>query len=140
MAVETSPPPLDKANRPIGLLVGDLMSDAAELVRKEIQLAKAELAEKASLLGSGAASLAIGALVTFAGLLVLLDAAVYGLADLLGDAPAWLSPLIVGVVVLGVGMALLLKGRADLKPENLAPRRSLESMRRNAEMVKEQLR
>lgn len=135
-----TPPPLSpKEDRPLGSLLGDLMGDVTELVRKEIQLAKAELSEKASQAIAGVASLAIGGLVAFAGLLVLLDAAVYGLAELLGNVPLWASALIVGVVVLGIGMVLLLKGRANLSVENLAPRRTVEAMRQNAETIKEQV-
>lgn len=136
----TSPPPAPKEDRPLGSLVGDLMGDLTELVRKEIQLAKAELAEKASQVTSGAASLAIGGLVAFAGLLVLLDAAAYGLSALVEDLPLWASCLIVGVVVLGLGVALLLRGRSHLKAENLAPRRTVDSLRQDAEMIKEQVR
>jgi hypothetical protein len=133
------PPPVPKEDRPLGSLIGDLMSDLAELVSKEIQLAKAEASEKFSQATAGAASLAIGGLVAFAGLLVLLDAAVYGLAALFEGLPFWASALIVGVVVLGVGMALLLKGRSNLKAENLAPRRTAASLRQDAEMIKEQV-
>ena len=135
----TPPPTVPKDDRPLGSLLGDLMGDLAELVSKEIQLAKAELAEKASQAATGAASLAVGGLVAFAGLLVLLDAAVYGVAALLGDAPLWASALIVGVVVLGVGMVLLMRGRSNLRAENLTPRRTVESLRQDAEMIKEQV-
>jgi hypothetical protein len=135
----TPPPPVPKEDRPLGSLLGDLMGDLAELVSKEIQLAKAELAEKVSLATAGAASLAIGGLVAFAGLLVLLDAAVYGLTALFEGLPLWASALIVGVVVIGVGMVLLLKGRSNLRAENLAPRRTVESLRQDAEMIKEQV-
>ena len=57
-----------------------------ELVRKGLELARAEANEAASRVLSGATALVVGALVAFAGLLVLLDAAVYGLADLMGGA------------------------------------------------------
>lgn len=132
-------PPAPKEDRPLGSLLSDLMGDLAELVSKEIQLAKAEASEKVSQLGHGVAALAAGALVAFAGLLVLLDAAVYGLAAALEDAPLWLSPLIVGVVVLGVGVALLLRGRSSVRPDNLAPKRTVESLRQDAELIREQM-
>jgi hypothetical protein len=135
----TYTPPTPKEDRPLGSLLGDLMGDVTELVRKEIQLAKAELSEKTSQAIAGVTSLAIGGLIAFAGLLVLLDAAVYGLAELLGNVPLWASALVVGVVVLGAGMVLLLKGRANLSAENLAPRRTVEAMRQNAETIKEQV-
>ena len=135
-----TPPPLaPKEDRPLGSLLGDLMADVTELVSKEIQLAKAELSEKVSQATAGVTSLAIGGLVAFAGLLVLLDAAVYGVAALLGDAPLWAAALIVGVVVLGIGMVLLLKGRSNLSAENLAPKRTVEAMRQNAETIREQV-
>jgi hypothetical protein len=135
-----TPPPLaPKEDRPLGSLLGDLMADLTELVSKEIQLAKAELSEKVSQATAGVTSLAIGGLVAFAGLLVLLDAAVYGVAALLGDAPLWAAALIVGVVVLGIGMVLLLKGRSNLSAENLAPKRTVEAMRQNVETIREQV-
>jgi drug/metabolite transporter (DMT)-like permease len=135
-----TPPPLaPKEDRPLGSLLGDLMADVTELVSKEIQLAKAELSEKVSQATAGVTSLAVGGLVAFAGLLVLLDAAVYGVAALLGDAPLWAAALIVGVVVLGIGMVLLLKGRSNLSAENLAPKRTVEAMRQNAETIREQV-
>ncbi len=135
-----TPPPLaPKEDRPLGSLLGDLMADLTELVSKEIQLAKAELSEKVSQATAGVTSLAVGGLVAFAGLLVLLDAAVYGVAALLGDAPLWAAALIVGVVVLGIGMVLLLKGRSNLSAENLAPKRTVEAMRQNVETIREQV-
>lgn len=138
--VAPTPPP-ERADRPLGELLGQLMSDLAQLVQKEIQLAKAEASEKFSQVTGGAASLAIGGLVAFAGLLALLDAAIYGLADLLGDdAPLWLSALIVGLIVGGIGMVLLLRGRSHLKPENLSPRRTTESLRQDVELIKDHVR
>lgn len=133
-------PPEPRADKPIGELLGQLMSDLAQLVQKEIQLAKAEASEKFSQVTGGAVSLGVGGLIAFAGLLVVLDAAVYGLAELMGDAPLWLSALIVGVVVLGVGMVLLQRGRSNLKPENLSPRRSTESLRQDVELIKDHVR
>lgn len=135
----TSPPPTPKEDRPLGSLVGDLMSDLAELVSKEIQLAKAELAEKVSQATTGAASLAVGGLVAFAGFLVLLHAAAYGLSALVEDLPLWASSLIVGAVVLGLGVALLLRGRSHLKAGNLTPHRTVDSLRQDAKMIREQV-
>lgn len=135
-----TPPSTAKEDRPLGALLSDLMSDLAELVSKEIQLAKAEASEKFSLAISGVVSLAVGGLVAFAGMLVLLDAAVYALALAFEGAPLWVSPLIVGALVLAIGLVLLLRGRASLKSENLAPRRTVESIRQDAEMIREQVR
>ena len=64
-------------------LFSDLWRETSALFRAEAELAKAELSEKVSQATAGVTSLAIGGLVAFAGLLVLLDAAVYGVTALL---------------------------------------------------------
>jgi len=128
-----------KDDRPLAGLLADLMSDLAELVQKEIQLARAELSEKLGQAGAGVVIVATGGLVAFAGLLVLLDAAVLGLAEALRQSPPWLPSLLVGVATLAIGAALLLHGKSKLKPENFTPRRMVESLRQDAEMIKEQV-
>jgi len=134
-----APPSPAKDDRPLTGLLADLMSDLAELVQKEIQLARAELSEKLGQAGGGVAVIAAGGLVAFAGVLVLLDAAVLGLAEALGHAPPWLPSLLVGAATLALGAGLLLRGRSKLKPTNLTPRRMVESLRQDAEMIKEQV-
>lgn len=129
-------------DRSIGTLVSDLFHKSALLVRKEIQLGKAELNEKVSQVGSGVGALAVGGAIAFAGLLVLLDAAVLGLATVWTTAQLnpWLAPLVIGGVVALIGLILLAKGRKNLQPHNLTPDRTMESMRRDKEMVKEHTR
>jgi hypothetical protein len=70
--------------RSIPALFREVVRDAYDLVRQEIALAKAEAAEKVSAVENGIAALAIGGAVAFAGLLVLLDAAVFALGNALG--------------------------------------------------------
>jgi uncharacterized protein (DUF2062 family) len=82
----------------------------------------------------------VGGLVAFAGLLELLDAAVYALAAAFEQWPPWLPSLLVGLVVAGAGLALLMRGKNRLRPRNLAPRRTVESLRQNAELIKEQVK
>ncbi|HEX6143487.1 MAG TPA: phage holin family protein [Geminicoccaceae bacterium] len=126
--------------RSIGQLLRDLASESADLVRGEIALAKAELTEKAAQAAGGVGMLVAGSLVAFAGLLVLLDAAVYGLARLLGteSLPA-LAALIVGAVTIALGGLLVHRGRTSLKPRNLAPARTAQSLERDRQFVKEQM-
>lgn len=128
--------------RSVGSLISDLFQKSALLVRKEIQLGKAEMNEKVSQIGSGVGSLAVGGAVAFAGFLVLLAAAVLGLAAVWEPARTypWLSPLIIGGVVALIGLIMVAKGRKNLQPHNLAPRRTVESVRRDQEFVKEHTR
>lgn len=129
-----------KDQRTLPMLIGDLMRDAVVLVRQEIQLAKAEAAEKVSVIGSAIAAMAVGGLVLFAGFLVLLDAAVYFIAEqFAGTVPLWLSALLVGTGVTIIGLVLVLKARAALTAENLTPERTVRSLAQDADMLKENL-
>ena len=118
-------------------LFGDLTNSVSTLFRKEIELARAEASEKIGQAGLAVGSIAGGAILALAALIVLLQALVIALAEL-GLAPA-LSSLIVGGVVAIIAFALIYKGLNDLKAANLAPTRTVDSLRRDAHMVKEQV-
>jgi hypothetical protein len=136
----TSPNPHPEARSLAGLFA-DLWRNTSLLFREEAELAKAEISEKVSQVGTGIAALAVGGAIVFSGFLVLLAAAVNGLALVLQTEHAvWLAPLIVGVVVLIAGLAILAKGRSDLKTSNLKPSRTAQSLRRDSELAKEHLR
>jgi hypothetical protein len=121
----------------VGSLFAALAREASRLIRQEMALARTEMIERLGQAGAGAASLALGGLVLFAGLLGLMAAAVLALALVL---PAWAAALIVGGIVFLAGIALLLKGRHDLAARNLVPRRTVRSLREDAAWAKEQMR
>lgn len=125
-----------KQERSLMELFTALTQNTSELVRQEVALAKAEASEKISQAGSAVASLAVGGLLAFAGLLILLQALVVGLAEFM---EGWLASLIVGGLVALIGIGLLQAGRSALKAQNLSPRRTTESLRRDKDMVKEQM-
>jgi hypothetical protein len=125
-------------DRSLKELFGDLTHSVTTLFRKEIELARAETSEKVSQVAFAAGSLAAGAILALAALIVLLQALAIALTEL-GLAPA-LSALIVGGVVAIVAFGLIYKGMNDLKAKSLAPTRTVESLRQDAHMVKEQAR
>ena len=125
-----------RANRSLAGLFADLARDMTGLVRTELELVKAEMSEKAGQAAGGAAFLAVGGFVAFAGLLVLLACAVLALALVVQP---WLAALIVGVVVIGVGVALMLVGRNRLRPANLQPNRTMETLREDKDWARSQL-
>ena len=131
---------LGRDDRSLGTLLTQLTNDSSALVRQEIELAKAEMSEKATQLGLAIAALVAGGLVFFGGFLVLLDAAVFGLGKVLEPygLPA-LAALIVAVATMVVGIVILMIGRNNLKVANLAPSRTAQSLRRDKDMVKEQM-
>lgn len=123
----------------VGLL-SDLFRETSTLVHEEAQLAKAEISEKVSQIGTGVAAIGAGGAILFAGFIVLLFAAVNALALFLPpDHAAWLAPLIIGLVVMIVGYIALAQGRREFKAESLKPSRSMESLRRDTQLVKEHL-
>jgi xanthine/uracil permease len=98
------------------------------------------MSEKADQAISGAALIVAGGAVIFAGFLALLVAATNALVMWLPPEHAsWLAPLIVGAVVLVIGFIALASGRSELKARNLAPTRTLRSLRRDGRIVKEHL-
>jgi hypothetical protein len=127
----------NKEDRPIASLLSNLAVELTTLMRQELQLFKTEISEKLSRMGYGIALLGIGGALAFAGLLFLLEAMVRGLGYIM---PLWLSALLVGGLVLIVGGILALKGKNNLTAENLAPERTVESLRRDKDLAKEQIR
>ncbi len=132
---------VDRNDKSLAALFSDLTRDTVELVRQELALARAELSQKVSTAQGALASMAVGAAVILAGLFLLLQAIVQGLAQVLPpDMAPWLSPLIVGAVVAAIGWAMLNAGKAKLDPDNLVPQRTMDSLRRDKAVVQEKSR
>ncbi len=124
-------------DRSLGELFSTLAQDTSTLVRKEVQLAKTEMSQKASRVGKDVGFLAAGGAVAYAGLLAILA----GIIVLLGQAiPMWLSALLVGLVVAGVGYFLVRRGLDALKREDLAPRQTIETLKEDGQWAKDQTR
>lgn len=116
----------------LGELLSGVLTDMSALVRQEIELAKAELTDSAKKAGKGAGMFA-GAGV--AGLFTLLFLSItiwWALGYLVGNA--W-SGLIVTVVYGIVALVLLLRGRAQLKTIQGAPR-TVESVKKIPDTLK----
>jgi hypothetical protein len=134
-AYTTTPPPRNE--RSIAGLFGDLARESTRLLRQEVALAKSEIVAKVTQVGIGAGELFAGALILHAGFLVLLAAAVLGLSMVV---PPWAAALIVGGVVFLIGIAVVLKGRRDMKADKLVPDRTLRTLRDDAEWAREKMR
>ncbi|MGH6919785.1 MAG: phage holin family protein [Geminicoccaceae bacterium] len=119
-------------------LLGDLTENITTLFRQEIQLARAETSEKITQVGVAIGAIAGGAILALAALIVLLQALVIGLTE--AGLPAGWAALIVGAVVAVIAYVLIHKGTSDLKASNLAPDRTVNSLKRDAQVVKEQAR
>jgi hypothetical protein len=101
------------ADQAVGDLMRSISNDVKQLVRDEVELAKAELKPAAKNAGIGAGALGAAAYFAISALLLLYFAAVYGLVA--AGLPVWLSFLIVGVVLLLIGVVCGLVGLSLVK-------------------------
>lgn len=131
----------DPEGRSLLSLFSDLWRETTTLVHEEAELAKAELSEKVSQITTGAGEIAAGGAILFAGFIVLLFAAVGALELMLPtEHSIWLAPLIVGLVVMIIGYIALSRGKKQMQAESLAPRRTMESLKRDARLAKEHVK
>jgi hypothetical protein len=109
----------------IGELVADMAQDVSTLVRNEIELAKAELAESAKRGAAGGILIAaaVGLLMLVA--LLLTFVLVYALFDVTG-LPLWSCFLIIAVVYLIITAILFLLARAQLQ-KMTGPEQAIEA-------------
>ena len=114
-------------------LVAQLGGDLAALVRKESELVRAEVSEKLNAAGKAVADVAAGGLLLVAALLVLLQALVLALSELMN--PIWAS-LLVGVGVALVGYLLLRAGMKAISLKGLTPDRSTRQFKKDADLMK----
>ena len=119
-------------------LLADLTESITTLFRQEIQLARAETSEKLTQVGVAIGAIAGGAILALAALIVLLQALVIGITE--AGVPAGWAALIVGVIVAVIAYVLIHKGTNDLKASSLTPDRTMSSLKRDAQVVKEQAR
>ena len=77
-----------------------------------------------------------GGFVAYAGFLVLLAAAMMGLATFV---PYWLSAVIVGALAVIVGLIMVQSGRSALQQTSITPEKTVDSLKENAAWVKEKI-
>ncbi|HEY8284403.1 MAG TPA: phage holin family protein [Chloroflexota bacterium] len=123
--------------RSLGDLFGDLSRETTNLIRQEVTLAKVELSQKATQMGKDAAMLAAGGALLYAGLLALIAAAIIGLAQAWAW---WLSALVIGVIVVGVGGLLVLSGLKAMRRASLVPTQTVQTLKEDAQWAKNQIR
>jgi len=123
----------------IGELLAGLANDVQQLIRGEIALGRAELDEKLQRVLRSAIWLLGGALLGFAGLVLLLE----GVAAVLAISipiPAWAAALIVGAVIILIGVALAWSGMAAVSLKKLAPDRTVSNLQKDVAVMKEHVR
>ena len=125
-------------NESTASLVGRLVESIPDLFRKEGQLLRAEMDEKASQAVTAVGVIVGGAVLALTALNVLAAALVTALTEA-GIPAAW-SAVIVGGVLAAIALALIGKGTSDLRASRLAPNRTARSLGRDATVAREAMR
>jgi len=115
-----------------------VVADLADLFQKEIRLARAELSEKLSLKIQAGVWMAAAAALGIVTLLVLVQAAIFGIASAFGIALHWSCLAVAGLLAV-MAAAAYSKGRADAK-EELSPTRTIYQVKQDIATAKEQLK
>jgi hypothetical protein len=134
--------PAVRDERSLGELVREVAAEIRTLLRKEIELAKAETAEKVSFLGGRVGDMALGGVIALMGGLVLMAAAVTGLTALLDlfmstELAAFVAPLLLGGVLALVGWSKVQAALAKIRTEGLAPRLTTKTLKESKTWLEE---
>jgi len=126
----------DLRERPIGDLLKQLSQETTTLVKQELDLAKAEVAQKGQQAGKGAGMfggagvmglMALGSFTAF--LILLLD----------GAMPNWAAALVLTAVYAAIAGVLALQGRNKLKEATPpVPEQAVESVKEDVQWAKTQ--
>ena len=137
---------LVKEERSLGDLFSELAAETSTLVRQEVALAQTELTQKATSVGKDVGFLVVGGAVGYTALFVILAAVVIGLTQLIASltgwqiiTSAWIAAAIVGLVVGAVAYFLITSALTKLKNTELTPRQTVETLKEDAQWLKNQV-
>jgi hypothetical protein len=131
MATRNNDRTAELRDRPIGEVASQLMTDVSTLVRQEVELAKAEMAQKGRTAATGLGMLgaagvvglaAAGALTAF--LILLLNLWM----------PAWVAALVVGVALAAIAALVAWQGKEKVEDAGKpVPEQTIESTKEDVE-------
>ena len=120
--------------QPIGDLLKQLSQETTTLVRQELELAKAEMAEKGKKAGKGAGMFGGAGVVGFLALGALTAALILALDT---GMKAWLAALIVGLVYAAIAGVLALTGKKEVQQATPpVPEQTVESVKEDVQWAK----
>ena len=117
-------------------ILATVIGDLADLVQKEVRLARTEIVGKLSTKLQAGIWMAVAGVLGFITLLLLVEAAVFGIASS-GIALHWSCVIVAAGVALLAGLAFL-KGRADAR-EEMTPTRTIHQIKQDISTAREQL-
>lgn len=127
----------EPSDRSVKEIVDALRPQIQELVSKQVELAKTELAPVGKRAGLGVGLLVGGAVFMFVFTILISFTVAFAIAVVL---PYWLSFLIVSAILLVFGGILAGAGASSLRKVDPVPRRTVQTMQQNIDWLKGQLR
>jgi hypothetical protein len=126
-------------------LFRQLRDDSSTLLREELNLAKTEINENISKAARNTAYLAVGGMVTYAALLIILIGVGFLIRQFFVErgleqgTATFLGLLITGIIVGIVGGVLISKAIQAFKHESLAPERTARSLREDKQWAQNKI-
>ena len=117
----------------VGELIGNISNDLSQLFRQEVELAKAEVKQEATKAGKAAGMLSAAGFAGYLTVVLLTFALVAALSNVMD--PGW-AALIVAVLWGIVGAVLYANGRKKLKTVDPVPHRTVDTIKEDAEWLK----
>ena len=129
--------------RSIPDLLGDLRDESIALLRKEGQLARAEMSDKVERVTDNLGQLAAAGAMLFAAAVILLAGlamAFTALLEAIGlneEVAIWLGPIVFGLITTVIGAVLLAKALKKLSQIDPVPQRTAETLSDNAQWAQQ---
>src|SRR6266513_314938 len=121
-------------DRSLGTVVKELTADLSTLFRSEIALLKLEVKDTVAKLSGGTAMFLGAAFLAIFGIGFLFVTIVLGLVRL--GVPAWLSTLIVTVILFAAAAVLAMMGKKKFAQVNFVPEESVQQIKTDIESIK----
>lgn len=123
-----------ESDRSLGQIIKDLTADFSTLFHSEVALLKLEFKDTVAKLGGGVAMFAAAAFLGIFGIGFLFVTVVLGLVAL--GVPAWVSTLIVTVLLFVAAGILALLGKKKFGQVNFVPTESVEQIKTDIDSIK----
>jgi uncharacterized membrane protein YqjE len=120
---------------PFARSVSDLLTNLSDLLRKELELARAEMSSKLATKAQGGIWAGAAGLFGMIALLLVVQAVVFAIASF-GIALHWSCLIVASVFLLGAAIAYW-RARSDLQ-EDLTPTRTINQIKQDIAAAKEQ--
>jgi hypothetical protein len=126
------------SDEPLGVLLKQLSEQSSELARKEAELAKAEMSEKARKFGTGAGAFGGAGLIGLFAFGALTAAAILALAT---AVDSWLAAVIVAAVYGSIAGVLALTGRKRVEEATPpVPERAIDSTKTDVQETQQRVK